>query len=251
MVNDNDDFTHFGYQQVPVTEKGKRVHAVFDSVATNYDRMNDVMSLGVHRLWKRQTVHLANLRKGMKVLDVASGTGDLVKLMVPYVGSTGQIIATDVNASMLHLNRARLTDANIVDNVSYVIADAEQLSFTKDYFDRITIAFGLRNVTHQAAALQSMYRCLKPGGILLVLEFSKPILPLLNLLYDAYSFKVLPKLGQWIAHDAESYQYLAESIRMHPDQLTLQSLCLASGFDECHYLNFSGGIVALHRAYKF
>lgn len=199
MKPQNPDTTHFGFQQVAIDEKVAKVGAVFNSVADKYDLMNDLMSLGIHRVWKRKTIHLANLRPGMRVLDLASGTGDLAKLMAPKVGATGQVILSDINESMLNLGRSNLTDANLTQNVNYAIANAEQLCFPKNYFDRITIAFGLRNVTNKQAALASMYQCLKPGGMLLILEFSKPSLPLLNSIYDQYSFKILPKLGQWIA----------------------------------------------------
>ena len=251
MNQKNPDSTHFGYQQVATEDKVAKVGAVFDSVADKYDIMNDLMSFGVHRLWKRKAIHLANLRPGMKVLDLASGTGDLAKLMAPKVGTSGQVILSDINESMLSLGRSRLTDINITENVDYAIANAEKLCFPKNHFDRISIAFGLRNVTDKATALSSMYQCLKPGGMLLILEFSKPTLPLLNPIYDAYSFNILPKIGQWITKDADSYQYLAESIRMHPDQESLKAMCLTAGFDECTFNNFSGGIVALHRAYKY
>jgi len=243
--------THFGYKQVPVEEKQKKVTAVFDSVAAKYNIMNDLMSAGIHRIWKRKTVHLANIRPGMKILDLASGTADLVKLMAPKVGNKGSVIASDINQSMLTIGKQHLIDANIIHNVNFAIANAESLCFKENFFDRITIAFGLRNVTDKQTALINIFKCLKPGGMLLILEFSKPVLPLLNALYDLYSFNLLPKIGKWIANDEDSYQYLAESIRVHPDQETLRTMCLGAGFDECNYLNFSGGIVALHRAFKY
>lgn len=251
MTQQDPNSTHFGYQSIPTDEKVSKVGAVFDSVASKYDVMNDLMSFGVHRIWKRKTIHLANLKPGMKILDLASGTGDLAKLMAPKVGKNGHVILSDINESMLSIGRSRLTDKNIIENVSYAIANAETLCFPKNHFDRITIAFGLRNVTDKETALRSMYQCLKPGGMLLILEFSKPTIPLLNPVYDAYSFNILPKIGQWITNDADSYQYLAESIRMHPDQETLKAMCLTAGFDECDYHSFSGGIVALHKAHKY
>jgi demethylmenaquinone methyltransferase / 2-methoxy-6-polyprenyl-1,4-benzoquinol methylase len=250
MSKQDEQKIDFGYQQVPINEKVDRVGNVFHSVASKYDIMNDLMSFGAHRLWKRQTIHLANIRPGMNVLDLASGTADLAKQIAPKIGKAGKMIVSDINESMLSIGRTRLIDANIIENVAYVIADAEALCFPSCYFDRITIAFGLRNVTRKDAALRSIFRCLKPGGMLLILEFSKPTIDWLNPIYDAYSFQVLPRLGKWIANDEESYQYLAESIRMHPDQATLREMVLEAGFDTCDIHNFAGGIVALHKAYK-
>jgi len=243
--------THFGYQQVPVTEKEQKVADVFRSVADKYDIMNDCMSLGLHRLWKRFTIAKSGVRQGQRILDVASGSGDLAQLFAKCVGPQGRVVATDINEKMLSRGRDRLIDHGIVGNTVYVQADAERLPFQGNYFDCITIAFGLRNVTDQAAALRSMYRVLKPGGKLLVLEFSHPDFPALRTIYDFYSFNVIPKLGELICQDRDSYQYLVESIRMHPDQKTLQTNMCECGFDEVTYFNLAGGIVALHQGYKY
>lgn len=243
--------TDFGYKTIPLAEKTAQVGAVFHSVAAKYDLMNDLMSFGLHRLWKKFTVKLSQIRLGDKVLDVAGGTGDLTKLLAKRVGEHGKVTLLDINQSMLEIGRNRLIDSALIDNVQVLQANAETLPFDDDHFDCLSIAFGLRNVTDKMAALQSMYRVLKPGGRLIVLEFSKPILSPLQTLYDRYSFDILPKLGQWIANDAASYQYLVESIRCHPDQESLKSLILIAGFDQCEYHNLSGGIVALHRAWKF
>lgn len=242
--------THFGFQQVPVGEKARKVAEVFHSVAGKYDLMNDVMSFGIHRLWKRFTIELAGVRRGQRVLDIAGGTGDLTAAFASQVGPEGEVVLADINASMLNVGRSRLTDRGVVGNIDYVQANAECLPFPDDHFDVITIAFGLRNVTHKDKALASMQRVLKPGGKLLVLEFSKPVAPGLGPVYDLYSFKVLPLMGQLIANDRASYQYLAESIRMHPDQETLKGLMQAAGFVACDYYNLTGGIVALHRGFK-
>jgi len=246
----SDDQTHFGFQQVPVGEKAKRVADVFHSVADNYDIMNDVMSLGVHRIWKRFTLSQTGLKAGQKVLDLAGGTGDLAMKMAGMVGSSGQVVLSDINGSMLRRGRERLTDNGIAGNIEYVQANAECLPFPDDTFDCITIAFGLRNVTDKDKALRSMNRILKPGGRLLVLEFSKPVTPGLAPVYDIYSFKLLPLMGKLIAKDAESYQYLAESIRMHPDQQTLKGMMDEAGFSKTKYHNLTGGIVALHKGFK-
>jgi demethylmenaquinone methyltransferase/2-methoxy-6-polyprenyl-1,4-benzoquinol methylase len=243
--------TDFGYQQVPVTEKQTKVAEVFNSVASSYDLMNDLMSLGVHRLWKRFAVDCSNVRSGQCVLDIAGGTGDIASLFAQRVGRAGKVFLTDINASMLTLGRDRLLDEGHLSNIECAQANAECLPFSDNYFDCISIAFGLRNVTDKNAALRSMCRVLKPGGQLLILEFSKPVIPVLNKIYDTYSFSVLPKLGEWVADDAASYQYLAESIRMFPDQEILQRMVLQAGFDRCEYHNLSGGIVALHRAWKY
>jgi demethylmenaquinone methyltransferase / 2-methoxy-6-polyprenyl-1,4-benzoquinol methylase len=221
-------------------EKVRRVGAVFDSVAGKYDVMNDVMSLGVHRLWKRFAIELSGVRKGQRVLDLAGGTGDLAVRLARMVGPDGEVVLADINAAMLEHGRARLLDQGIAGNVRFVQANAECLPFPDNHFDCITIAFGLRNVTDKDAALASMYRVLKPGGRLLVLEFSKPTVPGLAPLYDLYSFKLLPLMGKLIANDAASYQYLAESIRMHPDQDTLRAMMAAAGFEDCGYHNLSG-----------
>jgi len=242
--------THFGYKDVPWEEKQKKVAGVFHSVAQKYDVMNDLMSFGVHRLWKRFTIEMSGVRTGNRVLDLAGGTGDLTAKFARIVGPTGQVVLSDINDSMLKVGRERLVDKGIVGNVDYVQADAEALPFPDNYFNAITIAFGLRNVTDKDKALRSMYRVLKPGSPLLVLEFSKPVLKLLNPIYDTYSFKILPLMGRLIADDAESYKYLAESIRMHPDQETLKGMMVDAGFERVEYFNLSGGIVALHRGYK-
>jgi demethylmenaquinone methyltransferase / 2-methoxy-6-polyprenyl-1,4-benzoquinol methylase len=243
--------TDFGYQRVSPADKTRRVRGVFDSVAGNYDLMNDLMSAGAHRLWKRFTLALANLRPGQRALDVAGGTGDLAAGLARQVGERGLVVLSDINASMLARGRDRLIDAGLSANVEYVQADAERLPFPDGCFDCITIGFGLRNVTDKAAALKSMQRTLRPGGQLLVLEFSHPTLPGLKPLYDAYSFRVLPLLGRLVAHDEASYRYLAESIRMHPDQQALLAMMQAAGLEGCRYHNLSGGIVAVHRGYKY
>ena len=243
--------THFGFENIDESEKTRRVGAVFDSVAARYDVMNDAMSLGVHRLWKRFAVERAGLRGGESVLDVAGGTGDIARLLARKIGGKGRLVVTDINAAMLGVGRERLIDAGVVGNVEYVQADAEHLPFPDDSFDCITIAFGLRNVTHKEAALACMQRILKPGGRLLVLEFSKPRLAGLAPAYDFYSFKILPVLGKLIAGDESSYRYLAESIRMHPDRHTLKLMMEHAGLERCECFNLSGGIVALHRGYKF
>lgn len=247
----NEAKTHFGYQQVPESEKAGKVRGVFDSVAENYDLMNDVMSFGVHRLWKKFTIDQARPKKGQTILDIAGGTGDLAMAFSKAVGKDGCVILSDINAAMLNVGRDRLIDNGIFENVTYAQLNAEALPFADNSFDRITIAFGLRNVTNIDKALASMQRVLKPGGMCLVLEFSKPVAPGLKPIYDAYSFKLLPKMGEWIANDRESYQYLAESIRMHPDQETLKQKMLDAGFDDAEYFNLSGGIVALHKGYKY
>lgn len=242
--------TDFGFEQIPAEEKKERVGKVFDSVATHYDLMNDAMSLGLHRLWKRFAVHLAGLREGQVVLDAAAGTGDLSALLAEKVGKNGQVWVTDINVNMLSEGRDRLIDRGLVRPLHYAQADAEALPFADEVFDCVIIGFGLRNVTHKNAALASMFRVLKPGGHLLILEFSKPK-AWLHPLYDAYSFKVIPKLGEWITGDRESYQYLVESIRMHPDQETLKQHMEEAGFEKCDYYNCSAGIVAVHRGWKF
>jgi len=242
--------THFGYKEVPVEEKAGRVRAVFDSVASRYDLMNDLMSLGIHRLWKRQTVALAGVRRGQRVLDLASGTGDLAERFAGIVGAEGLVIMSDINAAMLAQGRDRLLDLGRVGNLRYALADAERLPFAPETFDCVTIGFGLRNVTRKEWALEEMFRVLRPGGRALILEFSHPNSRALSRVYDLYSFSVLPGLGRLIAADAESYRYLAESIRMHPDQETLKGMMEAAGFERCSYFNLSGGIVAIHRGYK-
>lgn len=242
--------TDFGFREVPESEKTRLVGEVFRSVADKYDLMNDVMSFGVHRLWKRFALAQSGVRPGQRVADVAGGTGDLAKQLAARVGAHGQVMVVDINASMLQTGRARLADAGIAGNVHFVQADAERLPFPEHHFDCLTIAFGLRNVTRKAQALASMLRVLKPGGRLLVLEFSHPTRPMLNTLYDAYSFNIIPRLGRLIAQDEDSYRYLAESIRRHPDQEALKAMMQQVGFERVHYFNLSGGIVALHRGYK-
>jgi demethylmenaquinone methyltransferase/2-methoxy-6-polyprenyl-1,4-benzoquinol methylase len=243
--------TDFGFQRMPPEDKARRVRGVFDSVAGNYDLMNDLMSAGAHRLWKRFTLALANLRPGQRALDVAGGTGDLAAGLARQVGDKGLVVLSDINASMLARGRDRLLDEGFVGNLACVQADAQALPFPDGSFDCITIGFGLRNVTDKARALTAMHRALKPGGQLLVLEFSQPTLPGLKPLYDAYSFKVLPLLGRYVAHDEASYRYLAESIRMHPDQEALLKMMQTAGLEGCRYHNLSGGIVAVHRGYKY
>jgi demethylmenaquinone methyltransferase/2-methoxy-6-polyprenyl-1,4-benzoquinol methylase len=245
------DTTHFGFETVPTGEKASRVRAVFDSVASRYDLMNDLMSGGLHRLWKRFALSRTGLRPGQHALDVASGTGDLAAGLHGQVGCEGYVCLTDVNATMLERGRCRLTDQGIAGNVSYVQADAERLPFRDGSFHCVTMGFGLRNVTDKGAALKSMARVLRPGGRLLVLEFSRPVLPLLAPLYDTYSFRVLPALGGLVAHDEASYRYLAESIRMHPDQAALAALMTEAGLEDVRYHNLSGGIVALHVGFRY
>ena len=247
----DDRSTDFGFQRVPRADKARRVRGVFDSVAGNYDLMNDLMSAGTHRLWKRFTLALANLRPGQRALDVAGGTGDLARGLARQVGTQGLVVLTDINAAMLERGRDRLIDAGCIDNVRYVQANAERLPFPDGSFDCITIGFGLRNVTDKPAALAAMHRALKPGGQLLVLEFSRPSALGLKPLYDAYSFKVLPLIGRLVAGDEASYRYLAESIRMHPDQQTLLKMMQGAGLEGCRYHNLSGGIVAVHRGYRY
>lgn len=242
--------TDFGFQRVPPRDKARRVRGVFDSVADRYDLMNDLMSAGTHRLWKRFTLALANLRSGQRALDVAGGSGDLAAGLLRQVGSRGFVVLSDINAAMLSRGRDRLIDEGFVGNVGFVQANAERLPFPDNTFDCITIGFGLRNVTDKTAALGAMRRTLKPGGQLLVLEFSRPRTPGLEPLYDAYSFRILPLLGKLVAHDEASYRYLAESIRMHPDQETLLGMLRDAGLEGCRYHNLSGGIVAVHRGYK-
>ncbi len=250
MTNGDNEVTHFGYSEVPVAEKTKRVNAVFDSVAQRYDLMNDLMSFGLHRWWKRFTVNVAAIRAGERVLDLAAGTGDLARQLAKKTGDSGEVVVSDINWSMLDVGRERLTNRGLVANMRFVQADAEDLPFPDRHFDLVTIGFGLRNVTDKDAALASIYRVLKPGGRLLVLEFSKPRLKALSTLYDAYSFAALPVMGRIVAKDAESYQYLAESIRVHPDQDSLEDMLEQAGFEQCDYFNMMGGIVALHRGYR-
>jgi demethylmenaquinone methyltransferase/2-methoxy-6-polyprenyl-1,4-benzoquinol methylase len=246
----NDNTTHFGYKTVNADDKASMVRGVFDSVASKYDVMNDLMSFGVHRLWKRFAIELAGVRKGQRILDLASGTGDLADRFAGLVGPEGLVIMSDINAAMLNVGRDRMIDRGHAGNLQYTQINAEKLPVADNSLDLITIAFGLRNVTDKDAALRSMYRALKPGGRALVLEFSKPTNKPLEKLYDAYSFSLLPKMGKLVANDAESYQYLAESIRMHPDQETLKGMMETAGFERCDVHNLTGGIVAIHRGFK-
>ena len=250
-MNDQSKKTHFGFQSVNWDEKEKKVEAVFESVAAKYDLMNNLMSLGVHHLWKRFAIELSRVRPGNVVLDLAGGSGDLTRLLSEKVGSQGQVVLADINAAMLAVGRDRLIDAVLTHNIRFVQANAESLPFVTGSFHAITIGFGLRNVTDKEAALQSMYRVCKPGGQLLILEFSTPTLPGLQTVYDWYSFNVLPKLGKLCTGDEASYQYLVESIRQHPNQATLKTMIEGAGFEDCQYHNLSGGIVALHVAYKY
>ena len=239
--------THFGFETVAEEEKAKRVAGVFTSVASKYDVMNDLMSAGLHRLWKRFAVSVSGVREGQRVLDVAGGSADLSRLFLKQVGSGGQVVLTDINNAMLRVGRDRLLDSGISTPVTQ--CDAEHLPFPDNYFDCVSIAFGLRNITHKDAALREMRRVLKPGGRLIVLEFSRIAKPL-EKFYDAYSFKLLPKIGQLIANDADSYRYLAESIRMHPGQEELKKMIEEAGLERVEYFNLSGGVVAVHRGYK-
>ena len=245
------DTTHFGFKQVDKRDKASLVAEVFHSVAAKYDVMNDIMSLGIHRLWKRYTVDCSGVRSGHKILDLAGGTGDLAIQFARLTGAEGRVVVADINASMLQVGRDRLRDAGVTGNVEWVQADAEQLPFPDNHFDLVTIAFGLRNTTDKVQALQSMYQALKPGGRVLVLEFSKPCHDILSKAYDWYSFNLLPAMGKAIANDASSYRYLAESIRMHPDQNTLEEMMQQAGFEQTGFENLSGGIVALHKGFKF
>ena len=242
--------THFGFQQVDKDQKAGLVEQVFTSVASRYDIMNDLMSAGIHRLWKRFTVEVSAVRKGHRVLDLAGGTGDLAAKFSRLVGDQGEVILSDINQSMLATGRDKQTDLGNTGNISYVLGDAQYLPFQSNYFDCVTIGFGLRNVTDKDLALRSILRVLKPGGRLLVLEFSKPGNPVLSKIYDGYSFKLLPKIGKFIAQDEDSYRYLAESIRMHPDQETLKGMLEDAGFVDCEYHNMTGGIVAIHKGIK-
>jgi len=250
-MNEQLSTTHFGYRDVPVADKQKLVGEVFTSVAKNYDLMNDLMSFGIHRLWKRHFVAISGVRKGDRVLDLAGGTGDIAALLKPVVGEQGEIVVGDINAAMLGVGRDRLTDRGQVAGLRWAQMNAECLPFPDNSFDAVTMAFGLRNVTDKDRALADICRVLKPGGRLLVLEFSRVQSELLNKLYDFHSFKVLPKLGRLFAGDADSYQYLAESIRKHPDQATLKGMMERAGFGKVEVRNLSNGIVAIHRAYKF
>jgi demethylmenaquinone methyltransferase/2-methoxy-6-polyprenyl-1,4-benzoquinol methylase len=250
-MSGDQDTTHFGYETVSTAEKADRVREVFDSVASNYDLMNDLMSLGAHRAWKAFTLARTGLRPGQQALDIAGGTGDLTAGMARQVGKTGHVFHTDINAAMLAEGSDRLLDQGVSSNVTSMQVDAEQLPFADSTFNCVTIGFGLRNVTDKQAALNEMARVTAPGGRVVVLEFSKPVLNWLTPVYDAYSFKVLPALGKLVANDAESYRYLAESIRMHPDQETLLEMMESAGLEDCRYHNLSGGIVALHIGFSY
>lgn len=246
----NKKTTHFGYKTVSQEEKAGYVKDVFDSVSNRYDLMNDLMSGGLHRLWKKYTIDKASARYGQRILDLAGGTGDLAKVFAGKVGDEGHVVLADINYSMLNEGRTRLINSGISGNLSITQVDGEHLAFKEGSFDIVTIAFGLRNITDKQTALTSIYQTLKPGGKLLILEFSKPI-NLLRPAYDLYSFKILPLLGKFVANDADSYQYLAESIRMHPNQDKLLTMMEEANFERCRFTNLSGGIVALHEGYKF
>lgn len=243
--------THFGYRTVAKDQKALMVDDVFHSVAKKYDLMNDLMSFGIQRIWKRFTIQCSEVRRGQQVLDLAGGTGDLTAKFSRLVGENGVVVLTDINDSMLNVGREKLRNLGIISNVMYVQANAEALPFQDYTFHCITISFGLRNITEKHQALKSMYRVLKPGGRLLILEFSTPRFKFLNKIYDLYSFHVLPSIGKMVVGDARSYRYLVESIRMHPNQETLKSMMLDAGFNNVEYFNMTGGIVALHRGYKF
>jgi len=251
MEKHTQETTLFGFRTVAKDEKQEMVAEVFHSVAAKYDLMNDLMSFGIHRIWKRFTIDCSGVRQGQRVLDLAGGTGDLTAKFSRLVGEKGEVVLADINDSMLKMGREQLRNLGIVGNVNYVQANAEALPFPDNYFDCITISFGLRNVTEKEKALRSMFRVLKPGGRLLVLEFSKPVLKPLSKAYDTYSFHILPRIGELVAQDAGSYRYLAESIRMHPDQETLKGMMADAGFENVTYHNLTGGIVALHRGFKF
>lgn len=248
---DKDQTTHFGYQEVPWQDKTKLVNDVFDNVATRYDLMNDLMSLTLHRFWKWFSILSSSIHKGERVLDLAGGSGDLSRKIAQRVGKTGQVILADLNGSMIQVGRDRMIDSGLIEIVRFVQANAESLPFKENYFDCITIGFGLRNVRDKLTALSSMFRVLKPGGRLIVLEFSHPVIPGLKSIYDAYSFYLLPLVGQIITGHPESYHYLVESIRMHPNQEQLKQMIHQAGFEDCIYHNLSGGIVAVHKAYKY
>ncbi|MDC9729535.1 MAG: bifunctional demethylmenaquinone methyltransferase/2-methoxy-6-polyprenyl-1,4-benzoquinol methylase UbiE [Methyloprofundus sp.] len=246
-----DNTTHFGFTQVDETEKVNLVRGVFDSVASQYDIMNDFMSFGIHRIWKRVAVQLSNVREGDHVLDLAGGTGDLTTLFSKRVGKSGKIVLADINSEMLRTGRDRLIDRGLTKNINFAQVNAECLPFEDNTFDCVCIAFGLRNVTDKDAALRSMMRVLKPGGRVIVLEFSHPTDKITEKVYDFYSFKLLPKIGKFVAKDEDSYRYLAESIRMHPVQDKLKEMMQEAGLERCEYFNMSQGIVAVHRGYKF
>ncbi|MEO5378591.1 MAG: bifunctional demethylmenaquinone methyltransferase/2-methoxy-6-polyprenyl-1,4-benzoquinol methylase UbiE [Magnetococcus sp. DMHC-6] len=242
--------THFGFKEIPIPEKARRVHEIFDSVAENYDLMNDLMSLGIHRLWKRYAIHKLRLKSGAKILDVAGGTGDLARLMRPKIEPEGQVIIYDINAHMLEVGRRQFIDRGILDGIEWLCGDAESLPFPDNTFHAVTIGFGIRNVTHIEKAFKEMVRVLRPGGQLLCLEFSHLTIPMLQSLYDTYSFNVLPNIGQWVANDREAYQYLVESIRRFPKQESLKAMLHGCGLFRVEYDNLSAGIAAVHTGYK-
>ncbi len=250
-MNNQKQNTHFGFKNVAWNEKQKMVGEVFHSVADKYDVMNDLMSLGIHRVWKIYAIELSQIRPGNIVLDLAGGSGDLSKLICKKVGKEGHVYLADINSSMLEVGRNKLIDSGYLQNVDFIQANAENLPFKDNFFNCVTIAFGLRNVTDKLKAIKSMYKVVKPGGKLIVLEFSTPVLPGLKPLYDWYSFNLLPKIGEFVAKDSASYEYLAESIRMHPKQEDLKEMIEEAGFEDCRYHNLSGGIVAIHIAYKY
>ena len=250
-MSEKSRFTHFGFKEVPWEEKQQKVADVFHSVAGNYDVMNDAMSMGLHRLWKRRAIQLTGVRTGQTVLDLASGTGDLAKQMAALVGPTGKVVFSDINASMLAEGRARMESQGLIGNIRYAQINAENIPFPDDTFDCVTIGFGLRNVTDKQQALNEMCRVIKPGGRVLILEFSQVTMPGLKPIYDAYSFHLLPKMGKWIAKDEASYRYLAESIRKHPDQQTLKGMMTEAGLEDTEFFNLNGGIVAIHRGFKY
>lgn len=250
-MSDTQNKTHFGFQEVDENEKQSMVKGVFRAVASNYDVMNDAMSMGVHRAWKWFAVAQSGVQAGDRVLDLAAGSGDLSLKFASKVGDEGQVIVTDINEAMLEEGRKRLTDAGIAGNVNYCLVNAENLPFNDNSFDCISISFGLRNVTRKEVALESMRRCLKPGGRVIILEFSQPTNETFRKVYDAYSFNVIPKLGELISNDRDSYQYLVESIRKHPPQEELKQMMLDAGFDRVRYHNLTGGVVALHVGYKY
>ena len=250
-MSDTQNKTHFGFQEVNEDQKQGMVKGVFQAVASNYDVMNDAMSMGVHRAWKWFAVAQSGVQVGDKVLDLAAGSGDLSLKFAQKVGQEGHVVVTDINEAMLEEGRKRLTDKGIAGNVNYCLVNAEQLPFEENSFDCISISFGLRNVTHKERALESMQRCLKPGGRVIILEFSQPTNETFRKVYDAYSFNVIPKLGELISNDRDSYQYLVESIRKHPPQEELKQMMLDAGFDRVRYHNLTGGVVALHVGYKY
>ena len=250
-MNDKNNTTHFGYRDVNADEKASMVKGVFDSVASNYDLMNDLMSFGIHRIWKRIAIDLAGVKRGQTILDLASGTGDLAAKYSTLVGPEGKVIMSDINAAMLEEGRQRMANEGHIGNIDYMQINAENIPLQDNSVDLVSIAFGLRNVTDKQKALNEMHRIIKPGGRVLVLEFSHTDIPPLKVAYDLFSFQVLPRLGKLIADDADSYRYLAESIRMHPDQETLRSMMEAAGLERCDFHNMTGGIVAVHRGFKF